>query len=345
MTVTSKSRTPRANSSLRTVSALKNESAHRTAGEAVRSTAGTDTPLKAIPALVERTLQAAHAGHHRVKMTILVEPGSQHGAINIERLLTTDEAPAAVNAEQALLGLLLFDNAVFDQIRGHIEASDFHEPLHGRLFAEIEAEIKEGKLAEPIMMAERFRFDPAFEKLGGLRYLADLIDRAPAPGSKTAQANADLVHDLAVLRRNALPGNDDADDLGVALAEARIRGAGRAAEILAGPDMLSADEFAALIGVTREAVRQKMIRREILGLQGAKRGTRYPAWQVTQDGALLPELRQVFRVLGDSPWAVYRFLTEASMAFKGAPPLEALRSGAVGPVLEAAEGIARGDFG
>lgn len=136
-----------------------------------------------------------------------------------------------------------------------------------------------------------------------------------------------------------------ADDLDIALAEARTRGAARAAEILTGRDMLSADDFARLIGVTREAVRQKALRREALGLQGAKRGVRYPAWQVTRDGGLLPELPQLFALLGDSPWAVYRFLTQPSPTFKGAPPLETLRAGAVKPVLEAAEGIARGDFG
>ena len=137
----------------------------------------------------------------------------------------------------------------------------------------------------------------------------------------------------------------EGDDLDLALAEARARGAARAAEILAGPDMLSADEFARLIGVTREAVRQKAMRREALGLQGAKRGVRYPAWQVTRDGGLLPELPQLFATLGDSPWAVYRFLTQPSAAFKGAPPLETLRTGVVKPVLEAAEGVSRGDFG
>lgn len=136
-----------------------------------------------------------------------------------------------------------------------------------------------------------------------------------------------------------------ADDLELALAEARTRGAARAAQILTSPDMLSADAFADLIGVTREAVRQKAMRREALGLQGAKRGVRYPAWQVTRDGGLLPELPLLFARLGDSPWSVYRFLTQPSAAFKGAPPLETLRAGKVKPVLEAAEGVARGDFG
>ncbi|WP_234729983.1 antitoxin Xre/MbcA/ParS toxin-binding domain-containing protein [Acidocella facilis] len=135
------------------------------------------------------------------------------------------------------------------------------------------------------------------------------------------------------------------DDLDLALAEARTRGAARASEILSSPDMLSADGFAQLIGVTREAVRQKAARHEALGLQGAKRGVRYPTWQVTQNGSLLPDLPQLFAVLGGNPWAVYRFLTQPHATFKGKPPLEALRNGAVKPVLEAANGVTQGDFG
>lgn len=135
------------------------------------------------------------------------------------------------------------------------------------------------------------------------------------------------------------------DDLDAALSEAHARGAARATEILGGSDMLGADDFARLIGVTREAVRQKLMRREIVGLQGAKRGVRYPAWQVTRDGALLPGLPQLFAILGDSPWAMYRFLTQPNPAFKGKPPLDSLRAGEAAPVIAAAEAHAQGDFG
>jgi len=135
------------------------------------------------------------------------------------------------------------------------------------------------------------------------------------------------------------------DDLDLAFSEAHARGAARATEILTGPDMLGADDFARLIGMTREAVRQKLARREILGLQGAKRGVRYPAWQVTRDGALLPSLPHISAILGDSPWVTYRFLTQSNPAFKGKPPLDSLRAGEVAEVIAAAEANANGDFG
>src|SRR5690606_9216674 len=45
---------------------------------------------------------------------------------------------------------------------------------------------------------ERFKTDPAFQEFGGLRYLADLVDRAP-PGAN-APDYARLVYDLALRR-------------------------------------------------------------------------------------------------------------------------------------------------
>jgi hypothetical protein len=127
------------------------------------------------------------------------------------------------------------------------------------------------------------------------------------------------------------------EDLDAALAEARGRGVSRAVEILSGRDMLSAADFAKFIGVSREAVRAKHQRNEVLGLKGAKRGLRFPKWQVTSDGGLLPELPQIFDVLGGDSWTVYRFLTQHHPELEGDTALSALQRGKVDKVLAAAE--------
>jgi hypothetical protein len=74
--------------------------------------------------------------------------------------------------------------------------------------------------------------------------------------------------------------------------------------------MLSASEFAKFISVSLEAGRAKHQRHEVLGLKGAKRGLRFPKWQVTSDGGFLPELPWLFDLLGGDSWTVYRFLTQ-----------------------------------
>jgi len=106
--------------------------------------------------------------------------------------------PANVEAEQALLGALLYDNAAFERIGDYLQARHFFEPFHQRLFASIESHIRKGQLAEPILLAEQFSRDPAFEELGGVRYLADLVDRAPPAANASDYARA--VYDLALRR-------------------------------------------------------------------------------------------------------------------------------------------------
>lgn len=91
------------------------------------------------------------------------------------------------------------------------------------------------------------------------------------------------------------PRNEDMLD--TALAAARQRGSARVAEILNGTDMLSADAFAEEIGATRETVHKKRRRHEVLGLEGPKRGVRFPKWQVSESGGLIPSLPQLFEAL------------------------------------------------
>jgi replicative DNA helicase len=107
-------------------------------------------------------------------------------------------APANIEAEQALLGVLLYDNAAYERLSDHLQASHFFEPFHGRLYTAIQAHVRRGHLAEPILIAEQFQSDPAFEELGGIRYLADMVDRAPPAAN--APDYARVIYDLALRR-------------------------------------------------------------------------------------------------------------------------------------------------
>ncbi len=107
-------------------------------------------------------------------------------------------APANIEAEQALLGTVLYDNSAFERLGDFLQARHFYEPFHQRLFAAIETHVRKGQLAEPILLAEQFSRDPAFEELGGVRYLADLVDRAPPAANAPDYARA--IYDLALRR-------------------------------------------------------------------------------------------------------------------------------------------------
>jgi hypothetical protein len=292
---------------------------------------------------LEGVVREAYALAQPVRLTIELQGEARGVKILTESIDVASLPPADIEAEQALLGALLYDNDAFENLGGVLEPGDFYEPFHGRLFATILGCRLNGELAEPISVAERFAGDPGFTEQGGIGYLADLVVQAPpipdAPGL------VERVLEAAKRRRERKDVHDPSDELESALREARARGEARAAAVLAGPDMLGADDFAHLIGATRETVRQKLKRREVLGLQGATRAIRYPAWQVNRDGALLPGLPKLFELFGDSAWAVYRFLVQPTPALGGQMPKDRLQAGRVAPVLEIAEGQVRGDFG
>jgi hypothetical protein len=129
-----------------------------------------------------------------------------------------------------------------------------------------------------------------------------------------------------------------------ALTAARARGAEVKEALLADPDMLNTAAIANLLGMSEEGVRLKRKRHEILGLESAKRGIRYPAWQVLEGRRLLPALPRLFAMLGDDPWRLFRFLQQHHNELGGDRALDALRLGRVAGVLAAAENTAMGAF-
>ncbi|HXV00309.1 MAG TPA: DnaB-like helicase N-terminal domain-containing protein, partial [Caulobacteraceae bacterium] len=60
-------------------------------------------------------------------------------------------APANIEAEQALLGILLYDNGAYERLSDQLQGGDFFEPFHGRLFDAVQSHVRRGQLAEPIL--------------------------------------------------------------------------------------------------------------------------------------------------------------------------------------------------
>lgn len=118
--------------------------------------------------------------------------------------------PANLEAEQALLGVLLYDNGAYERVTDQLTGAHFFEPFHGRLFDSIMGAVRRGQLAEPILLGDQFQRDPAFEALGGLRYLADLVDRAPP--SANAGDYGRVIYDLALRRELVRIGGEIAVD-------------------------------------------------------------------------------------------------------------------------------------
>jgi hypothetical protein len=169
------------------------------------------------------------------------------------------------------------------------------------------------------------------------------VEVDPAAGAQTITP----VEEQPLVSDDAFPvedtGKPDAE-LEAALAGARQRGRKRVAEIVASEDMLSAETFAKLLGTSRVTVNARRQNGQVLGVDGAKRGFRFPVWQLDKDGRPFGALPALSAMLGNSAWAVYRFLVSRHGALDGRTGIQALQQGDDASVLAAAEGIARGDF-
>ncbi len=152
------------------------------------------------------------------------------------------------------------------------------------------------------------------------------------------------VDDTALVQTVVVEDDDTHDpELSEALSAARARGKLKAAEILGGADMLNADDFARLLGISRVTVNAKRQSGQILGLDGAKRGFRFPEWQLDAEGKPYAALAPLQAKLG-GPWAVYRFLIQPHGELNGLTGRQALEQGKIEAALDAAESLGR-DFG
>ncbi len=163
-----------------------------------------------------------------------------------------------------------------------------------------------------------------------------MVDVEPKGALKIREI--DFASDPAITDAMPAVANSDLDR---ALAAARERGRRRVAEILSDPDMLSADNLARLLGTTRATINAKRQNHQLLGLEGATRGFRFPSWQIGEDGKPFAALPMLFERLGDSPWVVYRFLVQSHPELDGETGRDALRRGRTADVIEAAESVAQ----
>lgn len=106
--------------------------------------------------------------------------------------------PGSMDAEQALLGSLLYEPEAYARIGRFLKGRHFFEPAHGRVFDAAVETIEQTGVADMIVVAEKLARDSALQELGGLGYLAQMVDRAPP--AVNAPEYAKIIFDLAMRR-------------------------------------------------------------------------------------------------------------------------------------------------
>ena len=108
------------------------------------------------------------------------------------------QLPRNVEAEAAMLGAMMIDNRLADDLVDRLEPVHFFEPVHGRIFAAIKTLRGNDMLATPVTLRPMFEADEGMKELGGPAYLASLT--GSGAGLIGARQFAQQIYDLAMLR-------------------------------------------------------------------------------------------------------------------------------------------------
>lgn len=129
------------------------------------------------------------------------------------QILPTDGAedtvrmPRNVDAEAALLGALMIDNRLAEDVQMRLKAEHFYDPMHGRIYEAIIRLIDRNMIANPVTLKPLLESDPALVQLGGAgAYLAQLTGSSIAIIG--ARDFAQQIYDLALLRELIGVGRD-----------------------------------------------------------------------------------------------------------------------------------------
>jgi replicative DNA helicase len=106
--------------------------------------------------------------------------------------------PQNVEAEAALLGALMIDNRLVEDVQTRLKAHHFFEPLHGRIYDAILRLTDRNMIANPVTLRPLFEADEGIKEVGGSAYLAQLTGSGAAViGARDFAAQ---IYDLALLR-------------------------------------------------------------------------------------------------------------------------------------------------
>lgn len=112
--------------------------------------------------------------------------------------MADETLPHNIEAEQAVLGALMFDHACFWDVEAILSPAAFYDPLHGRIYGAIHRRLMSGALADAVMLKSEFASDPAMDDVGGPVYLAELMRESPEASSVLEYAK--IIVDLQARR-------------------------------------------------------------------------------------------------------------------------------------------------
>ena len=109
-----------------------------------------------------------------------------------------NKQPSNQEAEQALLGSILVNNDIIDEVSTLIKSNIFYDPAHVKIYEVIESLNNKGMIANPITLKNFFEKDNMLNEVGGTEYLVKLTRFSGS--TKQAIDYAKVIHEMYLRR-------------------------------------------------------------------------------------------------------------------------------------------------
>ena len=139
------------------------------------------------------------ADQNKAKKSEIVTPISGRG----DSLLS---APHSQDAERALLGALLLNNQLYNDIDGKLLPEHFYVAAHGKVFGAISRLLDRDQVADPVSLTNFFGSDEWFTEIGGRDFLEELNENAST--IINVRTYADIIHNHYLARELIAIGTD-----------------------------------------------------------------------------------------------------------------------------------------
>ena len=106
--------------------------------------------------------------------------------------------PSNLEAEQALLGSILVNNDIIDEVSTIINPNSFYDPAHNKIYEVVETLNNKGMIANPITLKNYFEKDDMLNEVGGTEYLVKLTRFSSS--TKQSIDYAKVIHEMYLRR-------------------------------------------------------------------------------------------------------------------------------------------------
>ena len=110
--------------------------------------------------------------------------------------------PSNLEAEQALIGSVLENNDIIDEISNIVNSHKFFDPAHKKIYEVIETLNNKGMIANPITLKNFFEKDNMLNEVGGTEYLVKLTRFSGS--TKQSIDYAKIIHEMYLRRELVL---------------------------------------------------------------------------------------------------------------------------------------------